>query len=154
MPDNRAGVAYTSGMADPHQQRLTKARRALLFIALALALVLFGFDRYAAFAHVPGKDSTRVAIYTTTWCPYCKRLREDLQRSGIPYVEYDVEKSFQGELGYWALRGRGVPISAIGPTVVDGYRIDRIQSAMKELGYEYVTHYPRLPSSESVSTLR
>lgn len=99
--------------------------RALLVAALLAALALFALDRYAAFAHVPGPDSRRVVIYTTAWCPYCKQLRADLDANGVPYTEYDVEKTFEGQLGYWALRGRGVPLSAIGPGVVQGYQCGR-----------------------------
>ncbi|MFL6653841.1 MAG: glutaredoxin family protein [Sulfurifustis sp.] len=111
--------------------------RALLVAALLAALALFALDRYAAFAHVPGPDSRRVVIYTTAWCPYCKQLRADLDANGVPYTEYDVEKTFEGQLGYWALRGRGVPLSAIGPGVVQGYQVREIEQALARLGYRF-----------------
>lgn len=110
-------------------------RNAVLGVVLALAFALFGLDRYAAHVHVPAADSTRVAIYTTTWCPYCKQLRADLAASHVPYVEHDVERTLQGRLGMWALRGRGVPVSVIGSQVVYGYRVDQIAPALLTLGY-------------------
>lgn len=116
---------------------LAKMRTRLLGTALILALLLFAFDRYAAYARRPGPDSTRIAIYTTSWCGYCKRLREDLQASHISYIEYDVEKSLQGSLGFWALRGRGVPVSAIGPEVVYGYQVPKIEAALRALGHSF-----------------
>jgi mycoredoxin len=119
--------------------RLAKIRRVLLFTAFSLALVLFALDRYAAFAHVPAADSTRVVIYTTQWCPYCKRLRADLAASHVPYTEIDVERAFQGQLGFWALRGRGVPVSAIGPKIVYGYRVDEIAQALSAIGYTFAS---------------
>jgi glutaredoxin len=100
--------------------------------------VLLGLDRYAAFAYRPGADSRAVVIYTTAWCPYCARLRASLTTSGIPYVEHDVEKSLQGQLGFWTLRARGVPVSAIGPRIVYGYDVARIAVALQELGYTLV----------------
>ena len=115
-----------------------KSRRALLILAAGLAIVLLGLDRYAAFAHRPGADSRTVVIYTTAWCPYCAKLRTSLTASGIPYVEHDVEKSLQGQLGFWTLRGRGVPVLAIGPKIIYGYDVARIASALKELGYTFV----------------
>ena len=115
-----------------------KSRLALLILAAGLAIVLLGLDRYAAFAHRPGADSRAVVIYTTAWCPYCAKLRASLTASGIPYVEHDVEKSLQGQLGFWALRGRGVPVSAIGPKVIYGYDVARIAVALQELGYIFV----------------
>ncbi len=117
--------------------RLAQTRKALLFTALFLALTLFGFDRYAAFAHLPSPDSKRIAIYTTDWCGYCAKLRRDLAANNVAYIEYDVEKTLQGRLGMWALRGRGVPVSAIGPTIVYGYQVDKIGDALTSLGYSY-----------------
>ena len=115
-----------------------KSRRALLVVAAGLAIVLLGFDRYAAFAHRPGADSKAVVIYTTAWCPYCAKLRTSLAASGIPYVEHDVETSLQGQMGFWTLRARGVPVSAIGPRIIYGYDVARIAFALQELGYTFV----------------
>lgn len=117
---------------------LVRTRRGLLVFALSLALALLAVDRYAAYLHRPAEDATRVVIYTTTWCPYCKKLREDLAASKVPHTEYDVEKSMQGALGMWALHGRGVPVSAIGSKVVYGYRVDQIAPALATLGYVYL----------------
>lgn len=57
--------------------------------------------------------------------------------SAIPCKEYDVEKTLQGQLGYWALRGRGVPVLVIGSKIVYGYRVEEIQKALRDLGYQY-----------------
>jgi glutaredoxin len=115
-----------------------KSRWVLLIVAACLTLLLLGLDRYAAFAHRPGADSKAVVIYTTAWCPYCAKLRTSLAASGIPYVEHDVEKSLQGQLGFWTLRGRGVPVSAIGPKVIYGYDVARIAFALQDLGYTFI----------------
>lgn len=115
-----------------------KSRWVLLIVAACLTLLLLGLDRYAAFAHRPGADSKSVVIYTTAWCPYCAKLRTSLAASGIPYVEHDVEKSLQGQMGFWTLRGRGVPVSAIGPKVVYGYDVARIAFALRDLGYTFI----------------
>ena len=118
-------------------KRQTIIRRILLGSALFLALALLGLDRYAAIVHRPSQTSTRVVIYTTERCPYCETLRRGLAVSGVPFIEYDVEKTLQGQLGFWALRARGVPVSAIGPTIVYGYRVEEIQKALGNLGYRY-----------------
>ncbi|HYN27728.1 MAG TPA: glutaredoxin domain-containing protein, partial [Burkholderiales bacterium] len=80
----------------------------------------------------PGADSKAVVIYTTTWCPYCAKLRSSLAASGIPYLEHDVEKSLQGQIGFWTLRGCGIPVSAIGPKIIYGYDVARIAFALKD----------------------
>jgi glutaredoxin len=125
-------------MRRPLHPWVEKSRRYLLYLAAALALLLLGLDRYAAYAHRPGPDSRQVVIYTTAWCPYCAKLRAGLAANGVPYVEYDVEKSLQGQLGFWTLRGRGVPVSAVGPEVIYGYDVARLAAAMQKLGYVYV----------------
>lgn len=30
-------------------------------------------------------------IYTTSWCGYCVRLKQQLDRAGVPYREVDIE---------------------------------------------------------------
>ena len=117
-------------------------------VAACLALLLFGLDRYAVIAHRPGADSTAVVIYTTEWCPYCAKLRTSLAASNIPYVEHDVEKSLQGQLGFWTLRGRGIPVSAIGPRIIYGYDVARIAFALKELGYTFIPVSDRKPTND------
>lgn len=112
------------------------ARKAALYVAFLLALSLFALDRTAAWLHRPTRTSTAVVIYTAEWCPYCRQLRAYLKANGIPAREYDVEKSLQGGMGFWALRGKGVPISAIGPDVVYGFDLERINRCLIKLGYQ------------------
>lgn len=111
--------------------------RALLLVALALSLTLFGLDRYAANTHRPQPGAKQVVIYTTTWCGYCKALRSALVANKIPFTEYDVEHSFQGQLGYWTLRARGIPVSVVGPQVIHGYQMDRMQDALAKLDHPF-----------------
>jgi glutaredoxin len=110
-------------------------RKAALYVAFLLAVGLFALDRMAAYLHRPTRTSTAVVIYTAEWCPYCRQLRAHLKANGIPAQEYDVENTLQGGMGFWALRGKGVPISAIGPDVVYGFDLERINRALIKLGY-------------------
>ncbi len=32
-----------------------------------------------------------VTMYSTTWCGYCRRLKDGLKRAGIDFVEIDIE---------------------------------------------------------------
>jgi len=32
-----------------------------------------------------------VTMYSTTWCGYCRRLKSQLDRDGIAYVEVNIE---------------------------------------------------------------
>ena len=35
--------------------------------------------------------STQVTMYSTIWCGYCRRLKDQMERAGIGYVEVDIE---------------------------------------------------------------
>jgi glutaredoxin len=118
-------------------RRLIIIRWILLGSALFLTLVLFGLDRYAALVHRPSETSTKIVLYTTERCPCCKKLRRDLAESAVPTKEYDEEKTLQGQLGFWALRARGIPVSVIGLKMVYGNRVEEIQKALADLGYPY-----------------
>ena len=34
---------------------------------------------------------SEVTIYSTIWCGYCRRLKGQMERAGIGYVEVDIE---------------------------------------------------------------
>jgi mycoredoxin len=36
--------------------------------------------------------SGQLTIYSTPWCGYCTRLKRHLDRSGISYVDVDIER--------------------------------------------------------------
>jgi mycoredoxin len=33
----------------------------------------------------------QVTMYSTTWCGYCRRLKGQMDRAGIPYTEVNIE---------------------------------------------------------------
>ena len=37
--------------------------------------------------------SAQLIMYSTPWCGYCRRLKSQLDRDGIPYVEVDIERT-------------------------------------------------------------
>jgi mycoredoxin len=34
----------------------------------------------------------KVTMYSTPWCGYCRRLKTQMEREGIAYVEIDIEQ--------------------------------------------------------------
>jgi mycoredoxin len=38
-----------------------------------------------------GDHDRRVTMYSTVWCGYCRRLKSQMEREGIAYVEVDIE---------------------------------------------------------------
>ena len=44
----------------------------------------------AAVTHLPAPGT--VTMFTTTWCGYCRRLKSQMEREGIPFTEIDIER--------------------------------------------------------------
>lgn len=107
-----------------------------LYFLLSVAVTLLLFDRAAAYLHLPSRNASDIAIYTTERCYYCKQLRNYLDSSHIPYTDYDVETSLSGIMGFWALKGRGVPISVIGPDIIYGLDLGKVEESLIGLGYK------------------
>lgn len=78
--------------------------------------------------------ASKVRLYTTTWCGYCKRAKAYLQARGTPYQEFDVETSAQGQSEYRALGGRGVPVILVGDQRMDGYSEGTLAGMLKQAG--------------------
>ena len=108
----------------------------ILSISAIVIIALFALYRYSINVHFPKAGATEIVIYTTEWCPYCKALRNTLDKYQIPYTEYDTEKSFHGVLGYWVLGGRGVPLVVVGETIIYGYDGIEITDALADAGYD------------------
>ena len=78
--------------------------------------------------------SEPVVLLSASWCGYCRRLRADLKRWGVPFKEYDVEQSEAGARAFALLHGRGVPILLIGETRSHGYVPKQVRQALFAAG--------------------
>ena len=38
-----------------------------------------------------GETDPSLTIYSTIWCGYCRRLKSQMEREGISFVEVDIE---------------------------------------------------------------
>lgn len=61
-----------------------------------------------------GRANKRVVMYSTAWCPYCKKARNYFRKTGIRFVEYDVEKLPNRMREFKKLGGTGYPLILIG----------------------------------------
>ena len=66
-------------------------------------------------------SNDKIIMYSATWCGVCKTAKKYFKSQGIPFKEYDVEKSAKGRKDFNRLRGRGVPIILIGKQRMDGF---------------------------------
>ena len=70
-----------------------------------------------------------VVMYSTSWCPHCKRARAYFAQNGIAYQDIDVEKSESGKRDFARLGGGGVPLILVGGKAMRGFdpaRMDQL----------------------------
>lgn len=114
-----------------------------LMVAVGLGTGLslkYGWDWYNQIPDVVETDTkahflntdNQVVIYTTQWCPYCKRTKAYLKEHNISYTERDIE---QGDAKINALFDSigypGVPKILIGNKIVNGFNEFVITAELK-----------------------
>ncbi|KTC53582.1 glutaredoxin [Pseudomonas fluorescens ABAC62] len=77
------------------------------------------------------RATARVSLYSTEWCGYCKQIRRFLDRKGIPYQAFDIEKDAQARKAYEALGGGGIPFVDVNGTLIRDYNPEAIMAALK-----------------------
>jgi len=94
----------------------------LLIIVLAICLNLVKIQKIAYAQPDYGTIyNSDVILYATSWCGYCAKMRDFLKKQGIPYIEFDIEKSKKAYSEYKSLGGRGVPLVLVKGVIVSGY---------------------------------
>lgn len=77
-------------------------------------------------------QAKKVDIFVTSWCPYCAKLQDFLERNRIEYSRHDVEKDPAAERAFQRMNGQGVPLARVGDQVIHGYDPDKILNALQE----------------------
>ncbi|MGA2331593.1 MAG: glutaredoxin family protein [Syntrophales bacterium] len=79
------------------------------------------------------KKKADVVIYTTSWCPYCRKARDYLQSRGIDFIEYDIEKDKEAAARKRQLDNRGgVPFAIINGRSISGFSASAYERALQE----------------------
>lgn len=76
-------------------------------------------------------SSTRVTMYGTSWCGYCKKARQYFKQNNIAYIEYDIEKDARAKKTYDSLGSKGVPVIIVGKKKMNGFSVDGFMSIYK-----------------------
>jgi hypothetical protein len=58
--------------------------------------------------------------------------RAYLRKNDIPFFEYDIEQSPEGQRQYKMLQGNGVPLLLVKNNVIRGYNPEAINRAMRD----------------------
>ena len=102
----------------------------LLFIRLAIVLsIMMAFFTTS----IQAKEAT-VVLYGTSWCTYCKQVREYLRSEGVNFQDYDIENSDEGKRKFQEANGQGVPLIFVGTTRLDGFDRNNLHAALKQHG--------------------
>ncbi len=88
--------------------------------AKATQLKLQSFTGTAQVSQAIGADSG-VTIYTAEWCGVCKRAKAFFAQNGVPFREWDVEKTEFGAIKFKQLGGSGVPLITVGSEKMAGF---------------------------------
>ncbi|RZI43928.1 hypothetical protein EGT07_00390 [Herbaspirillum sp. HC18] len=71
---------------------------------------------------LPPDAESRVVLYRTAWCGYCKQAASYMQQKGIPFIERDIEANSTANTEYRQLGGTGgVPLLVFGQKTMSGF---------------------------------
>jgi glutaredoxin len=74
----------------------------------------------------------RVVVYTTSWCPVCKRAKAWMNRNGVAYEERDIEASREYSSKMRALNPRGsIPTIDVDGDVLVGFSEQALMSSLE-----------------------
>lgn len=106
----------------------------MIFLVALTAVVLSWGKIHALLTATPDFAALHeqdVVLYATTWCSNCAQTRKFLKANNIPYFEYDVDNSSEGQRQFKQLHGTGVPVILVKNSVIRGYDPDAIMQAAK-----------------------
>ena len=98
--------------------------------AKSTQLKLQSFTGAAQVSQAVGADSG-VTIFTTEWCGVCKRAKAFFAQNGVPFREWDVEKTEFGAIKFQQLGGSGVPLITVGSKKMAGFEASAFMGLWK-----------------------
>lgn len=113
----------------------------LLLVALLLSLPVSGYAADAPQSPLKSPDSAarhypKIVLYSTSWCPHCKAVKEYFTRNEIPFINRDVEVDDEAmQLLTEKYKSKGVPVIVIGDdqVVMKGFDKERFEQAVAPL---------------------
>lgn len=114
-----------------------KTNRNKIFIYSGIAILFAGLIWWA----IPDPEycqknfvqrDHQVVMFSTRWCPYCKRARDFFNEKGIQFCEYNVYKGSPNLAAFEDLGEGVVPLIVIGDEVYIGFSRTIIEHALLE----------------------
>lgn len=85
---------------------------------------------------VPARKYPMIVLYSTSWCPHCKAVKEYFTRTNIPFINRDVEldSAAMHDL-IEKYQSHGVPVIVIGndQRILKGFDQEKFEKALKEV---------------------
>lgn len=74
----------------------------------------------------------KVILYSTEWCPWCKKVREFFKANKIPFTDKDVEKfkKYADEMVKKS-KQKGIPVIDIDGKIIVGFKEGEMKKALK-----------------------
>ena len=74
----------------------------------------------------------KIILYSTKWCPWCKRVRDFLISRKIKFIERDVEKSkkYADEV-IKKSKQMGIPITDVDGKIIIGFDEKKLKRVLK-----------------------
>jgi len=74
----------------------------------------------------------KVIVYSTSWCPWCTRVKDFLRQNNIPFKDVNVENNPLAAQEMVEKSGQmGVPVIDIDGTIIVGFNEPEIRKALK-----------------------
>ncbi len=74
----------------------------------------------------------KVIVYSTSWCPWCTRVKDFLRQNKIPFKDINVESDPKAAQEMTDKSGQmGVPVIDIDGTIIIGFNEPEIRKALK-----------------------
>ena len=97
------------------------------------------FDGRGAVSFIDAPPATaslpKLRMFTTQWCPVCKKAKAWLKQRGTPFEEFDIETSAAAKAEYRRAGGRGVPLILLGKERMAGFDARRLEIILAKAGY-------------------
>ena len=81
---------------------------------------------------MPPSGKSKVKVYSTPTCPYCKQAKEFLKQNNIPFEDINVADDSAAADEMVQKSGQmGVPVLDVNGTIIVGFDKDAIKKALK-----------------------
>jgi glutaredoxin len=139
-PDGHCVLCRRAAAAPPKtaSDRWVRGAVVALLVCIACAMLwkgVQGAGRAVARMHTDhaaGAPANPVRLYTTSWCPHCKRAKTWLDNQHVDYVELDVESNSWARTEQLRLNRRGsIPTFDAYGEVVVGFDPQSYEAALQ-----------------------